>query len=94
MKNPDIYPQLLKVLGAVSPEVPAEKIKTTALLISDLNIDSLKVAELSVMLEEAFQVPIFVPELLTRVDDPYRLTVESLAALVEEKLASGGVRSS
>ena len=83
-----MFPKVVTILCSVSPTLPPEQINKDTLLIADLNIDSLKVAELSVMLEEAFNVPVFVPELLTRVDDPYHLNVASLVELVQQKLTA------
>jgi acyl carrier protein len=51
-----------------------------ARLLDDLGIDSLKVAELSLALEEAFDRPVFLGEILAGVEDPTAFTLGELAA--------------
>jgi len=80
-------PALEKVragLRRVLPHLPADALVPTARLMADLGVDSLKVAELSVALEEAFDRPIFLGDAFARVDDPSQLTVGRLAELLAE----------
>jgi acyl carrier protein len=49
-------------------------------------VDSLKVAELSLLLEEAFDVGVFLPHLIASVRDPHELTVGALANFVQSNL--------
>lgn len=66
-------------LGRVLPHVPPRRMSPRARLIDDLGIDSLKVAELSLALEEAFDRPIFLGEILAGVEDPTTFTLGELA---------------
>jgi acyl carrier protein len=67
----------------VLPELPLKAIKPDAAVVDELGLDSLKAAQLSLALEQAFGRPIFVGELFAEVDDPRSLTVRELAKLIE-----------
>jgi hypothetical protein len=58
------------------------RICADASLVRDLGMDSLKVVELSLSLEEALCRPVFLPAWISSVDDPDDLTVASLVAFV------------
>ncbi len=73
-------PELTRALRSVLPRARKGPIRPGASLVRDLGLDSLKVAELSVALEEALDSPVFLGELFADVDDPRRLTVRMLAA--------------
>ena len=62
-----------------------KKISPESSLLSDLGMDSLKVVELTVLLEKQLGRPVFLPEWIASVDDPADLTVESLARFLSEK---------
>ncbi len=77
----------LKVKGVifeVIPEATHTIFHREASMISDLHVDSLKVAELSILLEQAFQRSIFLPDWLTSQEDPKDLTVNSLVNFLVE----------
>jgi hypothetical protein len=71
-------------LRSVLPQLPEGALAPSARLMEDLGVDSLKVAELSVALEEAFLRPVFLGDVFARVDDPSQLTVGQLAELLAE----------
>jgi acyl carrier protein len=79
----EVVTKVLQILDEVCPE---RNLKATrsgqASLIDDYYIDSLKVAELSLLLEEAFDVSVFLPHLIASVRDPHDLTVSALADFV------------
>ena len=68
-----------QVLRATLPLVSARTLRPDARLMGDLGVDSLKVAELSVALEAAFDRAIFLGDLFAEVEDPSLLTVADLA---------------
>jgi acyl carrier protein len=79
----EILAKVLQVLDEVCPERSANaKRSAQASLIDDYYVDSLKVAELSLLLEEAFDVSVFLPHLIASVRDPHELTVGALADFV------------
>jgi acyl carrier protein len=78
--------KVLLVLRRVLSQLPPRAFKGQASLVKDLGVDSLKVAELSIALEDAFDKPVFLGEVFAHVEDPTSLTVEQLA----EFLASSG----
>ena len=71
-------------LRSVLPQLPPGALAPGARLMEDLGVDSLKVAELSVALEETFDRPVFLGDVFARVEDPSQLTVGQLAELLEE----------
>jgi acyl carrier protein len=82
-----ILTKVLEVLDEVCPERNARASRSAqASLIDDYYIDSLKVAELSLLLEEAFDVSVFLPHLIATVRDPHELTVGALVDFVRSNL--------
>jgi acyl carrier protein len=82
-----ILTAVLRILDEVCPERNARAERSAqASLIDDYYIDSLKVAELSLLLEEAFDVSVFLPHLLASVRDPHELTVGALVEFVQTSL--------
>jgi acyl carrier protein len=79
---------VLHILDEVCPErnVTAPR-SAQASLIDDYYVDSLKIAELSLLLEEAFDVSVFLPQLIAAVRDPRELTVGALAEFVQNNLS-------
>jgi acyl carrier protein len=83
----EILTKVLQVLDEVCPERNANAARSAqASLIDDYYIDSLKVAELSLLLEEAFDVSVFLPHLIATVRDPHELTVGALVDFVLNNL--------
>ena len=83
----EILAKVLQILDEVCPERGAAATRSAqASLIDDYHVDSLKVAELSLLLEEAFDVSVFLPELIASVRDPHELTVGALADFVRSNL--------
>jgi acyl carrier protein len=83
----EILTKVLQVLDEVCPERNAKAARSAqASLIDDYYIDSLKVAELSLLLEEAFDVSVFLPHLIATVRDPHELTVSALVDFVRSNL--------
>ncbi|WP_017328349.1 hypothetical protein [Synechococcus sp. PCC 7336] len=85
----DFFTRVKEAIIQVSPEVPEDRITSESSLILDLNIDSLKIAELSVILEELFDTYIFLPELIVKVEDPSKLTMGALVDYIQEEVAAG-----
>jgi acyl carrier protein len=82
-----ILTTVLQILDEVCPERKANATRSAqASLIDDYYIDSLKVAELSLLLEEAFDVSVFLPHLIATVPDPHALTVGVLVDFVRSNL--------
>jgi acyl carrier protein len=84
VKKSDALARVRTALLRVLPKVPASKMTARAKLVSDLGVDSLKVAELSLALEDAFDRPVFLGDLFAQVEDPTRLTVGELAKWLEK----------
>ena len=72
--------QVRRAVRKVRPDLPARAVTPGASLVADLGIDSLKLAELSVALEEVLGRPVFLGDVLADVADPAALTVAQLAA--------------
>jgi len=72
-QDPELFPQ---VRGALEVLVPK---KLRRRILADLGLDSLKVVELTMLLEKQLGRPVFLPEWIASVEDPADLTVESLA---------------
>lgn len=62
-----------------------KKIKPGASILADLGLDSLKVVELTVLLEKELGRPVFLPEWIASVEDPADLTVDSLARFLAQR---------
>jgi acyl carrier protein len=75
----ELFPAVKKALEALVPQKLRKKITPDASIVADLGMDSLKVVELSVLLEKELGRPVFLPEWIASVEDPGDLTVESLA---------------
>jgi acyl carrier protein len=76
---------LKAVQKSLEPLVPPEvrrRIVPEAKLVLDLQMDSLKVVELTVRLERELGRPVFLPEWIASEDDPDDLTVGSLVAFL------------
>jgi acyl carrier protein len=85
--HPDVLTKVLQILEEVCPERNVKATRSEqASLIDDYYIDSLKVAELSLLLEEAFDVSVFLPHLIASVRDPHDLTVGALADFIRSNL--------
>jgi len=83
--GPDPLARVRAALRSVLPQLPEDALVPGARLMDDLGVDSLKVAELSVALEEAYARPVFLGDVFARVDDPSQLTLAQLAALLAEE---------
>lgn len=85
MKNlgrDDIYNRIsrnIKEVCEVQVVTPESKLST------ELGVDSLKIAELSIVFENEFGVSCFLPDLLNT-ESPYNLTVNSLVTFVEDRM--------
>jgi acyl carrier protein len=66
-------------------QVKPQQVKASSLLTTDLGVDSLKIAELSIAFENEFGVTCFLPDLLSG-ENPYTLTVDSLVTFVTERI--------
>ena len=84
----ELYDVIVNILSQISTSLELSEITPEMSLINDLSIDSIKVAELSILLENQFQYPIFIPDLLAAYRDPYDITVEALVSFVTEQLSS------
>ena len=94
LEDDGLFDKVVSAVVQVAPQAARAAIRPSTQLVADLRVDSLKVAELSILLEESFGFMIFLPELLATVDDPRDLTVESLVRFVRSKVDSeGGVRA-
>jgi acyl carrier protein len=75
----ELFPAVKRALEALVPQRLRKKITPGASILADLGMDSLKVVELSVLLEKELGQSVFLPEWIASVEDPGDLTVESLA---------------
>ena len=83
--DPELFPQVRQALEVLVPRKLRKRIKPEASILADLGLDSLKVVELTMLLEKQLKRPVFLPEWIASVDDPADLTVESLARFLAEK---------
>lgn len=81
----DTLARVAVALLKVRPSLARSEIRGPASLMHDLGIDSLKFAELSLALEETFDRPIFLGDLLADLEDPGGVTVDQLARFILEK---------
>ena len=88
IKKEEISEKVFAVLAEVSPESASKAFGLDSLLIDDYHIDSLKVAELSFLLDERFDIALFLPDFFASVQDPHDLTAAALVAFVEKHLES------
>ena len=78
-----------RVRQAVVPLLPDDAARARALpgaSLLELGIDSLKVVELSLALEDTFQEPVFLPDWIGTVEQPQDLTLGSLAGYIHKLL--------
>jgi len=83
--DPELFPQVRQALQALVPKRLRKRITPSASILADLGLDSLKVVELTMLLEKQLGRPVFLPEWIASVEDPGELTVESLARFLAEK---------
>lgn len=86
--NDKIFERVIQVLKQLSSALETSEIDSDMSLINDLSIDSIKVAELSILLENEFGYPMFIPDLLSEYRDPYEITVAALVRFVHDQLAN------
>lgn len=82
---PELFPAVKLALEALVVKGLRKKIVPEASILSDLGMDSLKVVELTVLLEKQLGRPVFLPEWIASVDDPAELTVASLARFLADQ---------
>jgi acyl carrier protein len=75
----ELFPQVRDALQGLVPKKLRRRITPQASILADLGLDSLKVVELTMLLEKELGRPVFLPEWIASVEDPADLTVESLA---------------
>jgi acyl carrier protein len=83
--DPELFPQVRQALEVLVPRKLHKRIKPDASILADLGLDSLKVVELTMLLEKQLKRPVFLPEWIASVEDPADLTVESLARFLADK---------
>ena len=83
-----IFFKIKPILHKISPDINIDNISMESLLINDLAIDSLKVAELSILLEDSFGKPFFVPDLIAKSENPYYVTVKTLVKYIAKSLGN------
>lgn len=81
--TPAALRKVQQAIQAVKPELPLRAIREDASLVRELGMDSLKFAELSIALEDAFGCPVFLDDVLADIEDPGRITVGQLARHLE-----------
>jgi acyl carrier protein len=82
---PTLFPAVQKALYGLVPKRLHKRITPSASILADLGLDSLKVVELTVLLEKQLGRPVFLPEWIASVEDPADLTVDSLARFLARK---------
>ncbi len=88
MNNEEILRTIKPILKQISPSLDSNTITMQSLLINDIKIDSIKIAELSVLFEDTFNKTFFIPDLITKVEDPYSLTIGDLVEYIQKSLGS------
>jgi acyl carrier protein len=83
--DPELFPQVRQALEVLVPRKLRKRIRPDASILADLGLDSLKVVELTMLLEKQLKRPVFLPEWIASVEDPADLTVESLARFLADK---------
>ena len=83
--DPELFPQVRQALEVLVPRKLRKRIWPEASILADLGLDSLKVVELTMLLEKQLKRPVFLPEWIASVEDPADLTVESLARFLADK---------
>jgi acyl carrier protein len=84
-REPELFPAVRAALEPLVAKSLRKKITPQASILADLGLDSLKVVELTVLLEKELKRPVFLPEWIASVNDPAELTVESLALFLAEQ---------
>ena len=84
-QSPELFPEVREALEALVPKKMRRRITPDASILADLGLDSLKVVELTMLLERQLKRPVFLPEWIASVEDPADLTVESLARSLADK---------
>lgn len=84
-REPALFPAVKAALEPLVAKSLRKKILPQASILADLGLDSLKVVELTVLLEKQLGRPVFLPEWIASVDDPADLTVGSLAHFLAEQ---------
>ena len=84
-QEPALFPDVREALQALVPRKLRSKITPDASILADLGLDSLKVVELTMLLEKQLGRPVFLPEWIASVEDPADLTVGSLARFLVER---------
>ena len=81
----DLFPAVRRALCGLVPKRLQKRIVPKASILADLGLDSLKVVELTMLLEKQLGRPVFLPEWIASVEDPADLTVASLARFLADK---------
>ncbi|TMA28155.1 MAG: hypothetical protein E6J78_07190 [Deltaproteobacteria bacterium] len=84
-REPELFPAVRAALEPLVAKSLRKRITPQASILADLGLDSLKVVELTVLLEKELGRPVFLPEWIASVNDPAELTVESLALFLTEQ---------
>jgi len=84
-QDPELFQDVRDALVALVPRRMRARITPEASILADLGLDSLKVVELTMLLEKQLGRPVFLPEWIASVDDPADLTVGSLARFLSER---------
>ena len=84
-QDPELFPDVREALVALVPRKLRTRITPDASILADLGLDSLKVVELTMLLEKQLGRPVFLPEWIASVDDPADLTVGSLARFLADR---------
>jgi acyl carrier protein len=83
--DPELFPEVREALETLVPKKLRKRITPEASILADLGLDSLKVVELTMLLEKQLGRPVFLPEWIASVEDPAELTVASLARFLADK---------
>ena len=83
--QPALFPAVRTALAVLVPKGLRKRITPSASILADLGLDSLKVVELTVLLEKELGRPVFLPEWIASVEDPADLTVASLALFLDRQ---------
>ncbi|HWT86593.1 MAG TPA: acyl carrier protein [Myxococcales bacterium] len=78
-----LFTEVRDALQELVPKKMRRRITPQASILGDLGLDSLKVVELTMLLEKRLGRPVFLPEWIASVEDPADLTVESLARFLD-----------
>jgi acyl carrier protein len=86
MKQPPQPAEIINVLmSSLTSITGITDITEESLLINDIGVDSIRIAELSIDLEERLGMPVFLPDLFA-VQNPYEITVKSASVFIAEKV--------